>query len=568
MGIPSYFSHIVKKHREIIKKFNKNTINIDNLYIDSNSIVYDIINELNNKNCIITNQLVIDMTCDKIKEYIENINPKKNILIAFDGVAPVAKLKQQRRRRYLSNFQNEILEKIKQNTTTTEETQATTNSINKWSTLNITPGTNFMNELKIKLNHYFNNYLNEYKVKNNSSINIIISCSDEIGEGEHKIYKIIRDNDEYHKNTTTVIYGLDADLIMLTLIHLNITTNMYLFRETPHFIKHIDNTLNPYEMYILDIPLVSRHIINDIFNVSTLKNTLNNNDLINDYILICFMLGNDFMPHFPSINIRSNGIDILISAYKQAGKNLTTNCIINWKNLRYFINILATNEREYLKKEINHLIKNNKFNNRNNNHNHSNNNSNNDSNNHSGNNKNNYDEILLNLPSSNRDIESYINPNDDGWEYRYYKTLFNIEIDDVRRKQICINYLEGLEWTLKYYSSDCKNWRWKYNYDYPPLLSDLIKYIPYFDTEFIKEVKNNNIDDLTQLCYVLPYKGLYLLPEHIKSILLETHPEWYSTNFNIKWVFCKYFWESTVDLCDIDLNILEKIVSMHNNING
>jgi 5'-3' exonuclease len=40
MGIPSYFSYIVKNHRNIIKKLKKNT-KIDYMFLDSNSIVYD-----------------------------------------------------------------------------------------------------------------------------------------------------------------------------------------------------------------------------------------------------------------------------------------------------------------------------------------------------------------------------------------------------------------------------------------------------------------------------------------------------------------------------------------------
>ena len=45
---------------------------------------------------------------------------------------------------------------------------------------------------------------------------IIISASDQPGEGEHKLFQHIRNNN-FHKDETTIIYGLDADLIMLAL---------------------------------------------------------------------------------------------------------------------------------------------------------------------------------------------------------------------------------------------------------------------------------------------------------------------------------------------------------------
>lgn len=552
MGIPSYFSYIVKQHREIVKKFNNNNFKVDNLYIDSNSIIYDIVNELKNNSSEITNDYIIELTFEKIIEYIKIINPSNNILIAFDGVAPIAKLKQQRRRRYLSLFQIEILDKLNNSNNTSN----INNNTSKWDTTNITPGTQFMSELKLGLNKYFNKYKED-----NKNINIILSCSDEHGEGEHKIYQYIRNNSEYHKNTKTIIYGLDADLIMLSLVHLNVSENIYLFRETPHFIKYIDNSLNPYELYVLDIPLLSYHILYKM-KTNVINNQYNKinqpqpceinqikNNLIYDYIFICFMLGNDFMPHFPSINIRTNGIDILLNAYKKCNKQLTNGKMIYWRNLRTFINILALNERDNMTIEIEHLNK------------------------YKQSSYKKYEEELLNLPCKSRDIENYINPVEDGWEYRYYKSLFNIDIDDTRRKQICINYLEGLEWTIKYYSNDCKNWKWKYNYNYPPLLLDLIKYVPYFDTEFIEDlsttsttsatsitVNNGLISELTQLCYVLPNKSLYLLPENIRIKLLERHPEWYSNNFDIKWAFCKYFWESNVELYDINIQELENIL--------
>jgi 5'-3' exoribonuclease 2 len=164
------------------------------------------------------------------------------------------------------------------------------------------------------------------------------------------------------------------------------------------------------------------------------------------------------------------------------------------------------------------------------------------------------------IPTQERALEKYINPYKAGWQNRYYKCLFDIDIDDVRRKQICTNYLEGLEWTMKYYTSGCPNWRWCYNHNYPPLLIDLIHYIPYFDTEFIQNSVSNPVNELVQLCYVLPRQSLPLLPEKLYKALLENHDEWYSNNCDFIWAYCRYFWESHVELPHIDINELEKFV--------
>ena len=119
--------------------------------------------------------------------------------------------------------------------------------------------------------------------------------------------------------------------------------------------------------------------------------------------------------------------------------------------------------------------------------------------------------------------------------------LFDIDIDDVHRKQISINYLEGLEWTWKYYYSGCIDWRWKYNYHYPPLLQDLIKYIPYFEGDLLEEKIKNPVKEEVQLCYVLPKNSLHFLPLRIKNYLLSNYAEYYRLNYEFTWAYCKYF---------------------------
>ena len=98
MGIPAYFSHIVKQHKDIIKKFNKDFGVVDNLLMDCNSIVYDCIRSIDSKNNF--ENILIKSVCMKIEDYIKDIKPTNTVYIAFDGVAPVAKLEQQRTRRY------------------------------------------------------------------------------------------------------------------------------------------------------------------------------------------------------------------------------------------------------------------------------------------------------------------------------------------------------------------------------------------------------------------------------------------------------------------------------------
>lgn len=531
MGIPSYFVYLVKNYNSIIKKYDNKQVNIENLYIDSNSIIYDAVKSIEYKQNDIEYELkIINWVCEKILYYINLINPSNIVYIAFDGVAPVAKLEQQRNRRYKSWYVNNY------------SNNDSNNDLKKWDTTAITPGTKFMDTLNKRIAQYFNT---KFKInsKKKDHLKIIISGSNESGEGEHKIFQYIRDNKEYHKDTNTIVYGLDADLIMLTLIHTTISENLYLFRETPYFISFLDNSLVENEHYVLDI----KELGNILCNLMSGKVINSYETYISDYIFICFMLGNDFMPHFPAINIRTNGIDILMDLYKTLfgdNKNsLISDNKIVWKNFRKFIEKLAENEEKYGINEMKIKDKQEKrFK-------------------YNMNSFKNDEEKLMACPTYDRVVEKYINIGDTGWRERYYSELFKIDINDSRKQQICINYLEGLEWTYKYYTDKCYDWRWKYKYNYPPLLVDLFNYIPYFDTEYIKLKNINAVTPLVQLSYVLPRNSLDLLPKKLYEYLITFHNRWYSLENDILWAYCKYFWESHVIMPEINIDLLEKIVN-------
>ena len=220
------------------------------------------------------------------------------------------------------------------------------------------------------------------------------------------------------------------------------------------------------------------------------------------------------------------------------------NISINWKNVRELIKCLSLNEHESIcnldkirDKMYNNLKNKISFKN--------------------------LENTFQSLPLLDRSKEKYINPYEKYWENRYYNVLFNIEYDEKRIKEICINYLEGLEWTLNYYCNKCIDYYCKYKYNYPPLLCDLFKYVPYFDIKFIQNNKNKPLNSIVQLAYVVPYSSLNLLPDNISNILKQNYNHFYNSEFEIEWSFCRYFWESHINLYDIHIEKLVDIIKLN-----
>ena len=505
MGIPSYFNFILKNHPNII--ILKKYISCDYLFIDANSLIYDSINELNFQ--FSSNEVVYNKVYEKIINMMNQLNVNEKIYVCFDGVPPLPKMYQQKQRRFKSVMTKSILSK---DTT--------------WNTNQITPGTKFMKDLDIYLNQKF------------SSIKkIIFNGSENPGEGEHKICHYIRENGNTMQNKTKMIYGLDADLIMLGLILSCDYKNIYLYKETQHF-EYISN-IDKNELYYFNLNKLALEIDNILCN-------LNITQSIYDYILICFLCGNDFLPHLPSINIRNSGIEILIKTYKSLNKN-RKNCLIHidkkcilWNHFRNFIYSLSKMEKSKIEENIKWKMKYKKrvkaLN---------------------------YEDKLNFLPCFDMEKECYL------LEYPQEYNSYILKNDNV--EELCIKYLKVLEWTWYYYNGILINNNIYYNETHGPLFCDILNYIPIYDYENVNiNVENNYsiISDysyISQLYFVLPYcdhkkiipKDYY---EKTNELVYSELPLLKNNNYDIDYTFCKYFWEGNLVLDDIDIVKLNQLV--------
>ena len=117
--------------------------------------------------------------------------------IAVDGVAPRAKMNEQRMRRFTAARQadNKAARKLEENNENSEQNLPKNNKSDtefKFDTTSITPGTNFMQRLDAALRYYLKKRLSQDKNGLWSHLEIIYSGHQTPGEGEHKIADFIR----------------------------------------------------------------------------------------------------------------------------------------------------------------------------------------------------------------------------------------------------------------------------------------------------------------------------------------------------------------------------------------
>lgn len=535
MGIPFYFASIVNTYPGIVKGIPPQTC--DYLFLDFNGAIHPaaraVLDEWEKAERIEEAQTeegrerIEDEICKSIWNYLLNLveraKPTKAIQICMDGVAPRAKIMQQRKRRYLTKLRYEL-----------------ENKTQIWDTNAISPGTMFMT----KLHAYLRNRIREHTW----IAPVSFSDSTVAGEGEHKIFEMLdRVNDV---DPVVQIYGLDADLIMLTL--LSHRSNIFLMRE---------DTMSKSEeksFIYLDVTALRIGIVNQL---ATQHGWLTEDEAINpfskkvlevieSYVTMCFLLGNDFIPNVPSLSLKKRGIDHLMKAYSQmyqtkglhlVGYNDSDEIAIRIECLELLMEQVSNTEADVFW-QINK-------------------------------------DYLMKKPNDADSIEFYpivnkhplakeiYNTSTASWQSLYYKHLFNAKVTETEIiSKACEEYLKGVMWTYQYYKRRPKDATWYYQYNYAPTSADLANHL-FANSKSIeawvnaKYPRTVTTDSILQLICILPKSSISLVPRHAQKIITDDNlgcaymfPDKYTIITYLK----THLWECHPVLPALDFKLLQQ----------
>eukprot|EP00062_Callorhinchus_milii_P013210 gi/632961044/ref/XP_007896536.1/ PREDICTED: 5'-3' exoribonuclease 2 isoform X1 [Callorhinchus milii] len=656
MGVPAFFRWLSRKYPSIVvhcleervkevngvkipvdtSKPNPNEVEFDNLYLDMNGIIHPCTHPENKAAPKNEDEMMV-----AIFEYIDRLfnilRPRRLLYMAIDGVAPRAKMNQQRSRRFRAS--KEGVELLAEKTRMREEVISKGGFLSeevikeRFDSNCITPGTEFMDNLARSLRYYVADRLNNDPGWKN--LTVILSDASVPGEGEHKIMDFIRRQraqPNHDPNTHHCLCGADADLIMLglathepnfTIIREEFKPNQprpcALCGQIGHEIKECQglpkdkqgqfdqfagNSAGVEEQEFIFIRLtVLREYLERELTMASLPFTFDFERSVDDWVFMCFFVGNDFLPHLPSLEIREGAIDRLVGIYKnvvhKTGGYLTENGFVNLERVQLIMIAVGEAEDNIFKKrreddvlfrqrqkEKNKRLKGNRpsfipggqyspqalgqssgggrpqaiqnprqtaFEMRVKDRDPQNRASSQNSANSDG------SPVPLGTKRKNEDSDEEQEPSDnirlweEGWKQRYYKNKFDVDATDAKfRRKVVEAYVEGLCWVLQYYYQGCASWKWFFPFHYAPFASDFtdIKELP---TTFEKGTKP--FKPLEQLMGVFPAASGNFLPEtwrylmsYPNSSIIDFYPDDFALDLNGK----KFAWQGVALLPFVD----------------
>ena len=365
---------------------------------------------------------------DYIDRLFAIVRPRKLLYMAIDGVAPRAKMNQQRSRRFRAAQDAEEKEAEEARLRAEFEKQGIVlpkpkggRTSETFDSNTITPGTPFMHRVSVALQYYAHVRLNSDPGWR--GVQVLLSDANVPGEGEHKIMAYIRaqrGRPGWNPATRHCLYGLDADLIMLALA--THEPRFVILREVvtpparggekkPTLAELVSQAsggneegdkdkksglappgAKPYQFLLVNV-LREYLALEFRFDEQELEagskqaaarraaeataaaaasggNNANKTSdpispaasdfsydperVFDDFVFMCFFVGNDFLPHSPSLEIREGAIELLMATYKRVlpslGGYLVDGAEPDMPRVEAFIRAVAVHEEQIFAK--------------------------------------------------------------------------------------------------------------------------------------------------------------------------------------------------------------------------
>lgn len=487
MGIPSFFRWITRGpyRRKALKDIcSGKSFRCDVLALDMNGLIHPCCHPEDEKQPKNEEEMIRNIY-RYLSRIVKMLNPH-TVLLAVDGVAPRAKMNQQRSRRFRSAAEAENSEQP------------------FWDYCAITPGTTFMEKVSDCLRSWQKSQASRLGVRR-----CLVSDSTVPGEGEHKLMRWLRRNRPKGK---VAVYGLDADLILLSLT--SGIGGINLIREkTGRKGRPLPGGIENRPFQRMDTDVLFRDLT---YHLAPSFNHVRQRSM-NDFAMLCTLVGNDFLPHLPHVEIRKGSLDYLLRSYKRhferSGGHLVSEdgCEIRWHRLARIMEDLCASVSKMAQ----------------------------------GNRK-----RRRNGRYSQRPAE----------ETRYYMEKLGWDgKNEIFIDSICEEYAKGLLWVSRYYHSknhsQVPSWSWFYPHHYAPLTTDFCAYLSRKSPTFQFE-RDRPLRPMEQLLCVLSPKSSDLLPVAVrgllryeKSPLSKFYPRHLKTDLNGK----RHAWQAVALLPWVDI---------------
>ncbi len=491
MGIPSYYKKLADHTKGLISKTCPEKPSA--VYFDFNCLIYHVARRPNStlppypgyEAGFEWEQMLLEDIVKYVVKVWQAVGSPSEVFLGVDGVVPMAKIKQQRLRRFKSVWL--ATEEIKEGTRTNEP---------HWDTNCITPGTSFMKRLTTKLQQLCAKHANWS-----------MSGAEEPGEGEHKVMAKLRQRAP--DAGPLCIYGLDADLILLTL--LNSKSSAYLVREESVMGAVHLNSFGE-EDY-------------SFFSIDVLKQTIPSTISIETYITAMTLLGNDFLPHSLTVKIKDEGHTVLLRTLESLQTPLVEQkdgiWIVNHDTLySIFENWSKTEEQRMLhtfKKKAQMQGR---------------------------------TQAILDTKPLQWFVEKpLVTKNQEGWcihpSWRdvYHKQWLQCETPS-EIHEVCREYMYGLQWVLDYYTGQrVVDMQWCFSRLVPPLWSDLAEYLERGLYEDIPRKDIHPIQPHEQLAMVLPLESWHYQQDLSLRTLPSLLPQFWPQTFGFFSAGRLHMWE-------------------------